>query len=661
MSSARLAIIAATLLAEPLLASDPPLDEPALPPGARVRLGTVVFRHADHAHSSLRFPAGGKTLLSCDGRTVILWDLQTGKKLRTCTQGWLYAVSPNGKTLALLRTINELLLVDVDTGKEVCKVDAKEWIRSAAFSADSESLFTGGDKRVIRAWQASDGKALRQFKDAPGSVGWLSPSADGKVCLCLADVAPSSLLVYDVGTGKRLRTLLNVNVAAATPDAKTVVAARAQSVLVWDTATGKERLRFQGCGGLGGIRALAISPDGNTVALAGYDRTTFRVVDLSNGKPKVLLDIRGDVYALAFSGDGQTLAAAGWGGVIRLWRWRDGKELYDGGHRDAVVSLAFAPDSKTRISRGMDHTVRMWEIATAKETRRFDSHDGGASERERFFFLFHMLDDRSLLRSVAEGVGILDVQTGAERSFADLTKETPAGVSPDGRTVITYQLQGSASDRSTAVIFGLWEGQGAGGKKIREFTHSFRDAPPTASAGASPVAAAVAPDGKTIAVSWFYLRHKSMYMERVGHGVSIFDVATGKERRIGASGAADLAFIDGGKTLVCAEVTKWKPDRDKDMMEFWDVASGKKLRELQGRPEWRNVLAFSPDGKLFATASEGSDHAVYLWRTANGGQIKRFAGHERAVESLAFSPDGRMLASGGRDTTILVWEVVGLH
>jgi WD40 repeat protein len=635
-------------------------DRHGLPAGARFRLGTLDLRHTEPTHARLRFSPDDKYLFSCDGRGVIRWDLQGGMKTRVYEQGWLYALSPDGKTLGLIGEIHELHLIDVATGKERLKIDAKDWIRCAAFSPDSELVYIGTDDKPIRAWQVSDGKQVRKFKKAAGSVGRLWPSADGKTCICLASVLPSTLQVFETESGKVLYSLRNVLAAAAAADGKTVVASREGDIIVWDATTGKTQTKFTA--NKDPIPHLALSPDGNTLALAGYDEI-FRVYDLSNvNQPRMLQELRGPAYALTFSSDSKTLAAAGWGGVIRLWQIKDGKELHDGGHRDAVVSLAFSPDSKSLISRGLDHTVRVWDLTAAKETRRFAVDDGvgGHAGREPLT-VFFALEGNSLLRSAPGGLGLLDLKTGKERIVENAPMGSPLAMSADGKIAVIYRLQGSLKDKSAALTWALWDR--ARGEKIGEFVHAFNDAPPGADAGASPAAVAISPDGRFLAASWYYLGHGMMYTKRVGQGVSLWEIASGKERHIGTSAAAHVTFIDGGKTLVCADgkgAQRFVVDEpEKSVMEFWDVATGKRRRVVETDAAWGGVLAFSPDGSLFASASGMEDTLVYVWRTVTGTQLRRFTGHRREVESLAFSPDGRLLASGSRDTTILVWEVQG--
>jgi RNA polymerase sigma factor (sigma-70 family) len=289
-------------------------------------VGPTATHHAPLHRAA--FSGDGNTIAtSGKDDAVRLWEASTGKEIRAFADdaGGVSGMnlSPDGKKLTTVGQDAVVRLRDTTTGKELSRFELAPPgpVLRTFFSPDGEMLGTVRPKGEVALWRVADGQLLRSFKGDDAEVLAVAVSPDGKG-LALGS-GNGNIRIWDVASGKarawkKRREVLKADPArslAFAPDGQYLASSHQNSLRIWELATGEMVDEIKTTG------ALALSPDGRTLAVAG-------------GKQVSLLD-------LAAANELPTLA----------------------GHQLNVNSVAFSADGKRLVSVSDDTTALVWDAA----------------------------------------------------------------------------------------------------------------------------------------------------------------------------------------------------------------------------------------------------------------------------------------------------------
>ncbi|MFB2917599.1 hypothetical protein [Aerosakkonema funiforme] len=332
--------------------------------------------------NGVSFSPNGKMLASASADNAVkLWDISSGKEIKTLTghtnSVWGVSFSPNGKMLASASADKTVKLWDTSSGKEIKTLtghtDGVAWV---SFSPNGKMLASASTDKTVKLWDTSSGKEIKTLTGHRNSIWGVSFSPNGKMLASAS--SDNTVKLWDTFTSKEIKTFTghtsSVNGVSFSPDGKMLASASSdKTVKQWDTSTSKEIKTFSGH--KAAVWGVSFSPDGKMLASASADKT-IKLWDISSGKPiKTLTGHTNWVWGVSFSPDGKMLASASADKTVKLWDTSSGKEIKTlTGHTGGVYRVSFSPDGKILASASADKTVKLWDTSSGKEIKTLTGH-----------------------------------------------------------------------------------------------------------------------------------------------------------------------------------------------------------------------------------------------------------------------------------------------
>ena len=281
----------------------------------------------------------------------------------------------------------------------------------------------------------------------PAIGGWARQNAGWLVAVGVLSLLLIALLVNKFVGGPRpaapgdspeQRAVLRGNAGpvwsvALTPDGQTLAMAIDDgTVKLWDVRT--EAVSSTLNAHKTAVWAVAFSPSGKTLATGSSD-TTVKLWDLESGAAPTVLKHVGAVRALAFDGSGKKLVSGCRNGSVTVWDVTTGKEAWSATtHEGEVVAVAFTRDGSMVASASGDKTVKLWDAANGRERLTLHGHEGAV-------FAVAFSPDGGTLASGGwdRTVRLWDVASGNAKGVLRSHGEDVWGVaySPDGRRLVS--------------------------------------------------------------------------------------------------------------------------------------------------------------------------------------------------------------------------------
>jgi len=547
--------------------------------GKVLRTFSCVFYHLK---TPMDYSPDGRYIVTANFNDTVMWDIVTGGILKTFSghkdEIISICINPNANFLA---TADEYVIKiwEVNTGKFIHTLD--EGILSMDFSPDGEKLITGlFDNKSIKLFELNSGKLLREFSVNSKEIFSVIITPDEK--RFISGGHDNGITLWDMISGQYIRTFdgsdKHLYSVRLSPDGNQLVSGNLSSpVLLWDINSGQRINTFQDYG-LG----PCFSPDGGQIAYGVMDEertSSIKICNSQNSKEiKTLYGRKINSYPFCLCPNGLYLAIADTNNnLVKLVEISSGKVVkVFKGHSKSISFINFSSDSQYIIF-GDSAIMTLWNsnsgihvctfISTTSHPFTFNALYCNPDKKQIIIANYNTTNNSIMLLDVYAGIKVTKLQ-GHSHYVQDVN------FSNDGQLIVS-----GSNDNSLK----LWNVNT--GKLLKTF---------------------------------------------IGHKASVNSVCFSPDNHSIVSGSDD-------KTV-----------------KLWNVNTGKLIKTYSGSKKGVNFVSFTPDGKYIVNGTY--DHMIRIWDVTSGQLVKRYENHSKIIRSMAFNQDGHHIVSLDTDDTIHLWD-----
>ena len=628
-------------------------QEPAKIPGLVQKL-----KGHDDAIYALEFTPDGKYVITGSfDKTLKMWDVKTGKTVRTFggPQGHkqmvlCLALSPDGQTMISGGLDKQLKVWNVPSSSPLKTLTNNEAINDIALTSDAKKVATAGKDGLVKIYNAEDGKELFKLAGHTGEVKAVafstnnatigSAGVDGTLRFWNATngqpitvigghtgsandivIHPNNVLTFSVGDDGLLRFFNNntpkprdftpqpqpITLVVASADTNQILTASAdKNVRIMNYANGQPLRTLKGVADV--VQSASFNSNASKIA-TGLKNGQLVIWNNANGtKEAEVYAHNGPVTSVSIRPQNDQVLTSDDKGLVKIWQLPlvPSKSL---AHPDAVLAMALRADGTRVYTGSKDKNLRAWVVANKQMERQYTGHTAPVTA-------VAITPNSALLASGSEDATI--------RFWNQSNGQEDARIGAHGKTVSSMAFNGANNQLVSGSQDGtvkLWSVPVTAPKSL---AHPDQ----VTSLVLTPDNQRVITGGNDKNVRLWNLTNGANERNFGGHSLPITAVAVSANGQFIAGSSQDKSF------------------------SVWNLSNGQVVKKITV-PAPATAVAVNSNGQV---AAVGSGNSIQLFEMKEGKEVKKLAGHGGAISGLLYVDDNQILSSSA-DKTLRLWTV----